>query len=159
MPFFNLVYQTYSKNHKEILLIGGALYAALFIAIYSDYLQIDGESGLIKRYGWIIVILDYLTLNLLHHFQTGTYLVGAQAPKLPRYISLEEETPAPAVVHRKLAPEPQVVPAPVETPIEPVQKPELPDESGSESDDEISADDYFPTTSETPIIVDDYVKI
>lgn len=97
MPFFNFIYQTYSQDHRQILLLGGAIYLAFYTGIYSGYLPIncfdDNITKLFKQYGWVLAIIDYITLNLLHYFQTGTYLIesGKSSTRVPRYISLEDD--------------------------------------------------------------------
>jgi|SRR3990172_1402225 len=95
MVFFNLIYQGYTQDHKRILKIGLGIYVGLLAVLYSGQLPESLlESRAIeffKNYGWLLVVIDYLVLNLLHYFQTGKYLFR-QTPDTPRYIAWRPES-------------------------------------------------------------------
>ena len=95
MVFFNLIYQGYTQDHQRILKIGLGIYVGLLAVLYSGQLPESLlESRAIeffKNYGWLLVVIDYLVLNLLHYFQTGKYLFR-QTPDTPRYIAWRPES-------------------------------------------------------------------
>jgi len=84
MVFFNAIYQTYSQEHSQILKIGLVLYSAILLGIYSPYVPeslLDSQiSQVVKKYGWILIIIDYVVLLLLHYLQTGKYLFTESPP-------------------------------------------------------------------------------
>lgn len=97
MVFFNLIYQTHTRDHKRILLLGLGLYTAVMTILYSGLLPVgildSNIIGLIKNYGWILILIDYLVLHLLHYFQTGSILRGS-TPAIdenrPKYVAWKE---------------------------------------------------------------------
>jgi hypothetical protein len=86
MVFFNAIYQTYSQDHKTIIQIGLTLYTAILAGIYSQNILDSGVGQLVKKYGWMLIVIDYVVLVLLHYMQTGKYLFKSAIIKnVPHY--------------------------------------------------------------------------
>jgi hypothetical protein len=185
MVVFNLIYQGYTHDHKKILLLGLGVYALLLSGVYSEYIPIPGlnqnVSQLVKKYGWVLVLIDYLVLNLLHYFQTGTYLFRQpQKEQLPvikntpeKYVAWGKPDPE-QLYHRS---EPQLNKQVIanqhnsqnlmnntheRTPVqqhderESVQSNEPPFDPNYVLDDEDDSDDEEPIIENQPKIVDQY---